>query len=356
MTTTDQARGPRSGRLTLDRVAELVGGRVEGDRSLVVAGVAPVDEAGPDQLAFLALKRYARFTAESAAGAFLVAEEMRSYVPEGRSCVVVADAYPALRALLTHIHPEEVPTPGVHPTAVLGRGVDLGADVHVGPYVVLDDDVTVGAGSAIGAHCVVGRGSSIGARTRLHPQVVVYRDSVIGSDVIVHSGVRIGSDGFGYTMVDGVHSKMPQIGRAVIEDGVEIGANTTVDRGSLGDTVVGAGAKIDNLVQVAHNVKVGALSLLAALVGVAGSTRLGKGVWVGGQAGIINQLDIGDGARITVTSGVFRDVPAGVTVSGTPARPHREEMRKQAQLARLPHLVERVDALEAELRRLSESS
>jgi UDP-3-O-[3-hydroxymyristoyl] glucosamine N-acyltransferase len=177
--------------------------------------------------------------------------------------------------------------------------------------------------------------------------VVTYADSVIGSGVTLHSGARIGSDGFGYTLVAGEHLKMPQVGRAVIEDGVEIGANTTVDRGSLGDTVVGRGSKIDNLVQVAHNVRIGARSLLAALVGIAGSTRIGSGVWIGGRASAINHLDIGDGAQVAFGSTVMRDVPAGETVSGSPSRPHREQMRRQALAGRLDKLFERVRRLES---------
>ena len=189
----------------------------------------------------------------------------------------------------------------------------------------------------------MGRGTWVGARTRLHPHVVVYHGSVVGNDVIVHAGARLGADGFGYTLVEGEHRKMPQVGRCVVEDGVEIGANTTIDRGSLGDTVVGRGVKINNLVQIAHNVRLGALTLVAALVGVAGSTRVGKRVWLGGQAGIINQREIGDDARIAVASVVTRDVPPGETVSGHPARPHRQALRKQARLGRLSHRVERIE-------------
>jgi UDP-3-O-[3-hydroxymyristoyl] glucosamine N-acyltransferase len=339
--------------LTLEQVAELVGGRVEGDGALEVRGVAPVDEASPDELAFLAHKRYARYANRSAARGYLVSEAMLEAVPVGCSAVVSDDPYPALRTLLAELFPEETIPPGVHPTAVMGQGVELGVDVHIGAYAVLADGVRVGARSVVGAHSVVGRDVRIGARTCLHPHVVVYPRSVIGSDCILHAGARIGADGFGYTFVDGAHRKMPQVGRAVIEDGVEIGANSAVDRGSLGDTVVGAGTKIDNLVQIGHNVKIGALSLLAGLAGIAGSTRLGKRTWVGGQAGLINHLTVGDDARIAVAARVMRDVPAGETVSGYPARPHREDLRRQAHLGRLPKLAARVERLEAQLERLT---
>jgi UDP-3-O-[3-hydroxymyristoyl] glucosamine N-acyltransferase len=338
--------------LSLDRVAALVRGRVEGDAAVEVSGVAPVDEAGAGQLGFLALERYVRYAATSRAAALLVARELEQRVPAGLPRVVVDEPYPALRTLLERWVPEPPAPAEIHRTAILGRGVRLGEGVRVGPYAVLEDDVVVGEDSRIEAHCVVGRGAAVGRGCHLHPHVVVYAGSAIGSGVILHSGVRVGSDGFGYTRVEGAHRKIPQVGRCVIGDDVEIGANTTLDRGSLGDTVVGDGVKIDNLVQVAHNVRIGARSLLAALVGIAGSTRIGEDVWMGGQVSAINHLEIGDGARLAFGSTVMRDVPAGETVSGHPARPHREHLRRQAHLGRLPALRERVDRLEAALARL----
>jgi UDP-3-O-[3-hydroxymyristoyl] glucosamine N-acyltransferase len=341
MTDADRAASAPS-TLMLAEVASLVGGRLEGPASTRITRVAPVDEAEGEELGFLARRRYARFAAASRAGAFLVAADLEGALPPGAPRVVVDDPYGALAALLRRLHPEAPRAPSIHPTAVLGQRVRLGRDVGIDPYAVLGNDVAVGAGTRVGAHCVLGDRTVIGDRCTLHPHVVTYPGTRIGSDVVLHSGVRLGSDGFGYVTQDGRHEKMPQVGRAVLGDGVEIGANTTVDRGSLGDTVVGDGVKIDNLVQLAHNVRVGAGSLIAALVGIAGSTRIGRNVWLGGRASAINHLAIGDEARVTFGSTVTRDVQPGETVSGYPARPHREELRKQATLARLPLLLERV--------------
>ena len=333
--------------LTLAEAASLVDGRVVGDPDTVVTRVAPIDEAQPGEMGFLAARRYARFAATSRASALLIAGELEAVVPEGMPCVVVDLPHAALRTILARFHPDPSRSARVHRTAVIERNVRLGSNVRIDPYAVIGEGVSIGDGTWIGAHCVIGSGSSIGKGCLLHPHVVTYADTVIGSGVTLHAGVRVGSDGFGYTRVDGEQMKIPQVGRAVIEDGVEVGANTTIDRGSLGDTVVGAGTKIDNLVQVAHNVRIGAGSLLAALVGIAGSTRIGRGVWVGGRASAINHIEIGDGARVAFGSTVMRDVPAGETVSGSPSRPHRESLRRQAHVGRLDTLIRRVAHVEA---------
>jgi UDP-3-O-[3-hydroxymyristoyl] glucosamine N-acyltransferase len=337
--------------LTLSDLADLVGGRLEGDSGRRVTGVAPLSEAEGSEVAFFAARRYTRFLAHCQARAYLVSEELEALLPAGADRVVVSHPHRALRKILEHFHPESERETGVHPTAVLGTGVWLGEAVSVGPFAVLEDEVSVGDRTRVGAHCFIGRGSRIGEDCLLHPQVVAYADTSIGDRVTIHSGARLGPDGFGFTEVEGEQLKIPQVGRCVIGDDVEIGANSTIDRGSLGDTVLGRGVKLDNLVHIAHNVRVGAHSLLAALVGIAGSSRLGKGVWVGGQAGVSSHLEVGDGAKLAIATKLMRDVPAGETVSGHPGRPHREQMRKQAHLGRIEKLMERVRILEREVGR-----
>lgn len=348
---TDTATAP----VTLAEIADLVGGTLHGEGTARVAGIGPLEEAGPHEIAPLFSRRYLRFAGTSRAGAFLVSGGLEGALPEGRPRVVVDDPSRALLMVLRRFAPVDRPAPGVHATAVLGTGVRLGEGVGIGPYCVLGDGVSVGDGTRLEAHVTVGAGARVGSGCLLHPQVVVYPGVVIGDRVVLHAGVRLGSDGFGYVLLDGAHQKIPHLGGCVVGDDVEIGANTTVDRGSVGDTVIGAGVKIDNLVQVAHNVRIGPLSMLAALVGVAGSTRIGRGVWLGGQAGLINQIEIGDGARVAVATKVLRDVPAGETVSGHPARPHREDLRRQASLAKVPELMRRLKVLEAEVAALRET-
>ena len=341
-----QGAGPGAP-LTLTQAASLVQGRLDGDGSIQIHGLAPLDEAGPGEMAFLAMKRYGRLLRTSSAGAYLVSSEFEYLIPTGASKVIVDKPYPALRELLLYFGDEAVLRPEVHDTAVIGSRVRLGSGVRIEPFVVIEDGVSIGDGTRLGSHSVVGSNSTVGRDSILHAHVVIYPRSVIGSNVVLHSGTRIGSDGFGYTEIEGIHRKIPHIGRAIIEDNVEIGSNTTVDRGSFGDTRVGTGTKIDNLVQVAHNVQIGARSLLAALVGIAGSTRIGKGVWMGGRASATNHLEIGDAAQVAFDSTVMKDIQAGETGSGSPARPHREQLRRQANVHRLGKLQERVEVLEA---------
>jgi UDP-3-O-[3-hydroxymyristoyl] glucosamine N-acyltransferase len=340
---------PRGPQLPVEEIASLVGGRLEGDPAILVSGVAPLDQSGPEELGFLAQRRYLRYLPETRARAVLVGEALAAEAQKIGARIVVGDAYAALPALLSLFYPQSEAKKGIHDTAILGRGVMLGEGVSVGPYAVLGDGVTVGDGARIGPHVVVGDRSIIGPGSVLHPHVVLYPGTQLGSDVILHAGVRLGVDGFGFVHLEGEHRKVPQVGACVVEDEVEIGANTCIDRGSIGRTVVGKGSKLDNLVHLGHNVQVGRGVLMAAMVGIAGSTRVGDGAVFGGQSGMVGHIEIGEGARIGAQAGVIGDIPPGETVSGYPARNNREFLRAMGLAFKLPDTLRRIVELEARI-------
>ncbi len=335
--------------LTLGEVAEMVGGRVHGDPSLRVTGVAPLDQARQEELGFLAQRRYLRFLPETRTLSVLVSESLAEHVKDLPGRVVVKDPHGALPSLLAHFHHGKPVEPGIHSTAVLGRGVELGDQVVIGPYAVLQDGVTLGDRVQIGCHAVLGAGSVVGEDSVLHPHVVLYPDTRVGARVILHAGVCLGVDGFGYVTEKGNHRKIPQVGACMVEDDVEIGANTCIDRGSIGHTVVGPGTKLDNLIHLAHNVRVGKGVLMAAMVGISGSTRVGDGAMLGGQAGIVGHAEIGAGARIGAQAGVIGNIGPGETVSGYPARNNREYLRAMGLAFRLPDAFRRLEDLERRL-------
>ncbi len=320
-------------------IASAVAGKFEGGADPEISGIAPLDRAGTSDLSFLSNARYASDATATTAGVLLVPASLTDQVPSSIPRIVVDDVYAALAVLLPHLYPVRVPEPGVHPTAVLGAGVFLGADVHIGAYAVIGDGTRLGDRARVEAHCVLGRDCVLGDDTYLHAQVALYDGTRVGARSVLHSGARIGVDGFGFHHAGGAHHKIPQVGICIIGNDVEIGANSTIDRGSIGATEIGDGCKIDNLVHIGHNVRLGAHSIVIAQVGVAGSTRIGKGVTLAGQAGINGHIRIGDGATIAAQAGVFGDVPAGATYSGYPARPHRDALRVQAAINRLPALL-----------------
>jgi len=331
--------------LTAAAIADAVGGVLVGDGSALVSGVAPLDRAQRHQLTFLANGRYASLFAESDAGVAFVGPELRDAPGKVRARIIVPAPHDAMLSVLSTLYPPPPRESGVHPTAVIGRGATLGDGVWLGPYVVIGEGARIGAGTRIEAHVTIGAGVEVGSDCVLYPGATLYSGTVVGDRVRAHAGVRLGSDGFGYVFREGRHDKIPHVGRCLVESDVEIGANTTVDRGSIDDTVIGAGTKIDNLVQVAHNVRVGRLCLIMSQVGIAGSARIEDGCIIAGQAGIAGHSTIGRGARLAAQAGAFGDIPAGETWSGYPARPHREALRAQAALFRLPSLMRGLERL-----------
>jgi UDP-3-O-[3-hydroxymyristoyl] glucosamine N-acyltransferase len=337
--------GDGASTITAEAIAALVSGELIGDGTVAVSGVAPLDRAGASQVSILSSAKYAPMLASTKAGIVLIDPEFRDAAGSGFARIIVKQPLEKLLSLLPKLYPERQPEPGVAATARIGKGAAFGERIFIGEYAVIGTGAKLGSDTVIGAHCVVGEKATIGDGTRLLPGVTIYPGATLGSRVIVHAGARIGCDGFGYVFRDGAHNKIPHVGRCIIGDDVEIGANTTIDRGSIDDTVIGSGTKIDNLVHIAHNVRVGQKCLIMAQVGVAGSATIGDGVILAGQAGISGHINIGAGARLAAQAGVFGDIPAGETWSGYPARPHRESLRASAALFKLAGMMRGLEKL-----------
>jgi UDP-3-O-[3-hydroxymyristoyl] glucosamine N-acyltransferase len=337
--------GDGASTITAEAIAALVSGELVGEAGITVSGIAPLDRAGPGHLSILSSAKYAPMLATTGAAVVLVDPEFREIQGAPRARIIVEKPQEKLLAVLAQLYPEVQVPPGIAPTARIGKGARLGSAVSVGDHAVLGAGVILGDGAVVGSNCSVGENVTIGAGSRLWPGVTIYPNAVIGERVFVHSGVRIGCDGFGYVFRAGAHNKIPHVGGCVIGDDVEIGANTTIDRGSIDDTVIGSGTKIDNLVHIAHNVRIGEKCLIMAQVGIAGSVTVGDGAIIAGQAGISGHLTIGAGARLAAQAGIFGDVPAGETWSGYPARPHREALRASAALFKLAGMMRRLEQL-----------
>ncbi len=310
------------------------------DGALRIDRVASLDHAGPGAITFLDNPRYASDLALTRASACFVAARYRAMVPAGTAALVVAEPYRAIALVLARLYPSAVRPgavfgiEGLSPGAVIHPEAHLEENVTVDPGAVIGPGSEIGSGTTVGANSVIGPGVRIGRSCSIGPQVTVLH-ALIGNRVILHPGVRIGQDGFGFAMGPGGHLKVPQVGRVVIQDEVEIGANSTIDRGSNRDTIVGEGTKIDNLVQIGHNVVIGRHCVIVSQSGVSGSTRVGDYVAIGGQAGLTGHLSIGDGAQVGAQAGVMADVPAGSRIVGSPAQPVREFFKQTAAIKRL---------------------
>ena len=329
--------------ISLEELAGLIGGKVAGDGSVMISGVSGIREARHGEITFLADSRYARFLETTRASAIIAVA-----VPPGESRPVIISENP----YLSFITAVEYFVPGrkdypreIHPAAVVADGVKLGENVGVGPCAVIEEGASIGDGSLILAGTYVGRNVRIGEDCLIYPNVSIREKVEIGDRVIVHCGVVIGSDGYGFANDGEAFRKIPQIGNVVIESDVEIGANSTIDRATTGTTRVCRGTKIDNLVMIAHNVVISENCAIVAQVGVGGSTEIGKNVTLAGQAGIVGHIKIGDGAVVGARAGVLGDIPAKTTVSGYPAREHRQARRVYACTQKLPDLVRKVAEL-----------
>lgn len=333
---------------TLAEIAERIGGELAGDGSTTIRQVATLANAGEGDLTFVANSKYRVQLVSTKASAVIVGKRDKDLTALPR--IVSDNPYACYARAATLLNPFASPAPGIHPTAVVGEGARIAPSASVGPSVVLGNGVEIGAGVVIGAGCYIGDQVSIGDETRLYPRVVIYHDCQLGRRGIIHSGAVIGADGFGLANEQGRWLKIPQIGRVLIGDDVEIGANTTIDRGALDDTVIEEGVKLDNQIQIAHNVRIGAHTAMAGCVGVAGSTRIGRHCTVAGSAMIIGHLEIADHVNISVGTLVTKSISEpGTYTSSIPCLPHRDWLKNAAQLHHLTELAERVKLLEQKI-------
>jgi UDP-3-O-[3-hydroxymyristoyl] glucosamine N-acyltransferase len=312
--------------VALSDLVSFVSGRYGGPADVTIEGVRPLAEAGERHLSFLANPKYAPQLEATRAAAVLVADNLAGDDPRW---IRVANPYFAMATVVARFFAARPMPEGISPQASIAPSAKLGSGVRIGAFVFIGDDAEIGDGAVIYPNVTIEANASVGEQTIVYPHVSIYYGCRIGRRCIVHSGVVIGSDGYGFATDGGVHHKIPQVGIVRVEDDVEIGAGTTIDRAALGETVIGEGTKIDNLVQIGHNVKIGKRCLLVAQVGIAGSTELGDDVQVGGQSGFAGHLKIGDRVRVFSKSAVFDDVPAGVWVRGIPAVSQRDYVRQQ---------------------------
>jgi UDP-3-O-[3-hydroxymyristoyl] glucosamine N-acyltransferase len=338
---------------TAGELAAKVGAEVIGDSSVRLTGFAPAAQAKPGDLTFAENERFFSKAELSPASAILVDGDFKS---EKKVLLRVPNARIAFAKVLPYFHPETRFPQGIHPTAVVAPSAVIDPSAYVGPHCFVDADCKIGPRVVLQSGNHVGAGSVLGEDCHLFPNVVLYPRTQMGQRVRIHAGSVIGSDGFGYVLDGGAHRKVPQAGNVIIQDDVEIGANVTVDRGALGPTLIGRGTKIDNLVQIAHNVTIGEHCLLVAQAGVAGSTKLGNYVILAGQVGLAGHLKIGNKAVIAAQSGVMHDVPEGEKWFGTPAKKDRQMKRQLIMMEQLPRLLARISELEKRLEEMEKSA
>jgi len=343
--------------MTLKELADACNARIQGgDSSVLIDAVADIGSAATGQVTQLISGRYAKYIKGSAASACFVAEDFAvADVPQSMALLITKDPELSFIKAIGLLHPEHTYLPGIAPQAVLGNDVSLGGGVFVGPYAVIGGQACIGDGTAILAGSYIGSRVKIGKNCRIYPYAVIYDDVVIGDNVIIHSGAIIGADGFGYKFRDNRHVKVPQVGNVIIEDNVEIGANTCVDRGALGSTTLGSGSKIDNLVQIGHNNKIGRHVIMCGQVGVSGSCKIDDYAILAGSAGVADHVNIGQGAVVMARAGVAGDVLAKTQVFGSPAKDKRVAYKEQVALAKLPELLKKVKWLEERLQHLEKS-
>jgi UDP-3-O-[3-hydroxymyristoyl] glucosamine N-acyltransferase len=336
------------------QIAALINGTTEGDANASVNSFGKIEEAQIGQLAFLANPKYEEYLYSTKASVIIINESLELKQSVSATLIRVPDAYTAFAKLLnTYQQMMQQQLNGVQQPVYISSSATYGQHVFIGAFAYLGDNVQIGNNTKIYPNVYLGDNVRIGDHSIIHPGVKIYHDCLIGSNVIIHAGTVIGSDGFGFApQSDGSFKKVPQIGNVIIEDNVEIGANTTIDRATMGSTIIKSGAKLDNLVQIAHNVEVGNSTVIAALAGISGSTKIGKGVMIGGQAGLAGHLQVEDGSKINAQAGLGKSLKAGSTVTGSPAYDYNKAIRSQAVARNLPEMEKRLKELEALVKQL----
>ena len=335
--------------LTTAQLAEKIGARLEGDKTLLIDSAAPVETAEPNQISFIANSLYEKHLSLSKAGAVVLNNEMDS---QGKTVLRHPNPYLAFARILDLLYPDDqTGTTGIHHSAIVDESAAVAKEAAIGPHCHVESDASVGESSRLMTSVYLGKNSSVGKNCLIYPRVVIMNDCKIGNNVIIHSSTVIGSDGFGYTLSDTGIKKIKQVGWVEIEDDVEIGSNVSIDRGALGATKIGRGTKIDNLVQIAHNVQIGQNCFIVSQVGISGSAIIGNNVTLAGQVGVRGHISIGEGTTVGGQSGVTKSIPAGDKIYfGCPAREMRSVMKKEASLSKVPDLIKRVRELEKKLK------
>jgi UDP-3-O-[3-hydroxymyristoyl] glucosamine N-acyltransferase len=338
----------------VSQIALLINGTVDGDPGIMIDSFAKIEEAQQGQLAFFSNPKYEEHLYSSNASAIIINEDFIAKKPVTASLIRVPDAYTAFAALLTKY--QEIMTQqlsGIQQPVYISKTVTYGEQVYIGAFAYLGENVKVGNNTKIFPNAYIGDNVTIGDDCMIHPGVKIYHGCVVGSRVNIHAGAVIGSDGFGFApQPDGSFIKIPQIGNVILEDDVEIGSNSTIDRATVGSTIIKAGAKLDNLIQVGHNAEIGSSTVIAAQAGISGSTKIGKGVMIGGQAGVVGHIQLGDGAKVNAQSGVSKSIDPGKVVTGSPAQDFTASLRSEAATRKLPELEKRVKELEMLIKQL----
>lgn len=338
------------------QIAHIVNGTVEGDAAASVDSFGKIEDAKEGQLAFFANPKYEEFLYSTKASVIIINSAYQLKQDVTASLIRVPDAYTAFATLLSKYQEMmQKQLTGIQQPNYIAKTASYGQNIFIGAFAYLGEHVKIGDNSKIYPNAYIGDNVSIGDHSIIHPGVKIYQDCKVGNHVTIHAGAVIGSDGFGFAQqADGGFQKVPQIGNVVIEDRVEIGANTTIDRATIGSTIIRSGAKLDNLIQIAHNVEVGSDTVIAAQAGVSGSTKIGAGVMIGGQAGIVGHIQLGDGAKVNAQSGVSKSIDAGKAVTGSPASDYTAALRSQAIARNLPEMEKRIKQLEALVKQLLE--